>query len=104
MWSRSVGDSFYDTKGILALKYIRNQSENWLSGNYHLEGLELEENLSILRSAPLAEYMHQMLRTSYYLQKLTLLIEEESRRGGFCEEGIITEKGIILRNVMKVFY
>ncbi len=104
MWSRSVGESFFDTKGILALNYIRKISENWLNGNYHLEGLELEENLSILRSAPLADYMRQTLRTNYYLQKLTILIEEEYLRGGFCRDGVITDKGRTLRNVVEAYF
>ena len=104
MWSRSVEDLFFDGRGILALTYIRDKSENWLEGKYHIEGSELENNLSILRASPLAEYMRHILRNNYYLSRLTILIEEEYRRGGFCREGVITEKGVILRNLVKTYF
>jgi hypothetical protein len=104
MWSLSVGELFFDSKGILALNYIRKRSENWLEGIYHLEDLELEENLSVLRAAPLAEYMRQLLRVNYYLQKLTVLIQEEHGRGRFCRGGVVTDKGIVLRNLVEAYF
>ena len=104
MWASSVGDLFFDSKGILALNYIRKRSENWLEGIYHLEDLELEDNLSVLRASPLAEYMRQLLRVNYYLQKLTVLIQEEHRRGGFCRDGVVTDKGIVLRNLVETYF
>ena len=104
MWSSSVGGLFFDSEGILALNYIRKRSENWLEGIYHLEDLELEDNLSVLRSAPLAEYMRQLLRVNYYLQKLTVLIQEEHLKEGFCRGGVVTNKGIILRNLVEAYF
>ena len=104
MWSRSSGKFFFDSKGILALKYIRNKSENWLEGTYQLEDLELEDNLLILRAVPLAEYVRKTLRITYYLQKLTILIEEEHRRGGFCRNATLTDKGVILRNIVRTYF
>ena len=104
MWSSSVVDLFFDSKGILALKHIREKSENWLEGIYHIEDLELEDNLSVLRAAPLAEYMRQLRRVNYYLQKLTVLIQEEHRRGGFCRGGVVTDKGTVLRNLVEGYF
>ena len=104
MWSSSVGDLFFDSKGILALKYIRKKSKNWLEGVYDLEDLELEDNLSVLRAAPVSGYMHQLLRVNYYLQKLTALIQEEHGRGGFCRGGVVTDKGIVLRNLIEAYF
>ena len=106
MWSgsRSFGDLFFDSKGILALSYIRDKSESWLEGKYQVEDLELESNLSILRASPLAEYMKHILRNNYYLSRLTILIKEEYRRGGFCKDGALTEKGLILRNLVKTYF
>ena len=104
MWSRSVGDLFFDSEGIQALAYIRDKSENWLKGKYQIDGLELEGNLSILRASPLADYMGQVLRNNYYLSRLTILIGEEYRRGGFCKDGVSTEKGVILKNIVETYF
>ena len=104
MWSRSVGDLFFDSEGIRALAYIRDKSENWLKGKYQIDGLELEGNLSILRASPLADYMGQVLRNNYYLSRLTILIGEEYRRGGFCKDGVSTEKGVILKNIVETYF
>ena len=106
MWSgsRSFGDLFFDSKGIHALSYIRDKSESWLEGKYQIDGLELEGNLSILRASPLAEYMGQVLRNNYYLSRLTILIKEEYRRGGFCKDGVSHRKRADFKKLVKTYF
>ena len=48
--------------------------------------------------------MGQVLRNNYYLSRLTILIKEEYRRGGFCKDGVSTEKGLILKNIVETYF
>ena len=48
--------------------------------------------------------MGQVLRNNYYLSRLTILIGEEYRRGGFCKDGVSTEKGVILKNIVETYF